>query len=304
MQRPMLPSRPFTTAEAAARGISRSRLTELVRQGCLRRVFVGVYVRADLPDSTMLRARCARLVMSEHSVLCDRTAAWIHGVGVFHYAELDAIPALETCVLRGHDPTDRGECRGRTRDLVPDDWEWIDGVRVTTPLRTALDLACGLSRREAMAALDAFAREHGVTSAQLNVLLRRYRRRRGVIQARQLVQLIEPLAESRAESWTRLEIHDHQLPRPTAQHWVLLDGVPTYRLDLAYPHARVVVEYDGEEFHSSVEQKARDAARREWLRDRGWYVIVVTKQSFTSEALAAWVSELRGVLRERGVNLS
>lgn len=297
-----LPDRPFTTQEAAACGLSRTTLTRWVREGRVRRLFTGVYVRADVADSVVLRAQAARLVMSEHSVLCDRTAAWIHGVDVFRYAELDAVPALESFVLRGHDPTDRRDCHGGSRDLLREDWQVIDGVRVTTTLRTALDLACRLPRREALAALDAFAREHGVTTVALNRLLRRYRRRRGVVQARELVQLVDARSESRGESWTRLEIHDHNLPAPQPQYWVTVDGVPTYRLDLAYPRARVAVEYDGEEFHSGA-HRARDEARRDWLRDHGWYVVVVTKESFGAESLAAWTSELRAVLRARGVNV-
>lgn len=304
MQRPPLPTEPFTTRDAARLRWSRTELSRAVATGALRRVFTGVYVRADVPDSTLLRARAASLVMSPHSVLCDRTAAWIHGIDVFRYAELETIPSLESYVLRGHDPTDRAHCHGGTRDLLPEDWCLIDGVRVTTPVRTAVDLACKLPRREAAAALDAFARDHGVTVAEMNRLLSRYRRRRGVIQARELVQLTDPRSESSGESWTRLEIHDHGLPGPQPQFWVLVDGVPVYRLDLAYPKAKVLVEYDGEDFHTSPADRAHDKERREFLRRRGWHVIVVTKASFAAEALDAWISELRQVLRERGVNLA
>ena len=262
----------------------------------MRRIFTGVYVRADLPDSTELRGRAAGLVMNEHSVLCDRTAAWIHGIDVLKYAELDVIPPLETYVLRGHDPTDRHNCHGGTRDLRPEDWQMIGGLRVTTPLRTALDLACKLRRREAMAALDVFAREHGVTVAELRRLLVRYFRRRGVVQARELVPLTDGRIESARESWVNLEIHDHALPAPEPQYWVLVDGVPTYRVDFAYPHARVIVEYDGEEFHSKPEKKAADEKRREWLRRNGWRVIVVTKENFDDGPTPSWIIELRGYL--------
>ena len=243
---PRFPDRPFTSSDAAGLGITRKRLRLAVEQGVLRRVFTGVYVCAERPDSTELRAEAAALVMSEHSVLCDRTAAWIHGIGVLRYAELDLIPPLETYVLRGHDPTDRHNCHGGTRDLLPEDWQLIGGIRVTTPLRTALDLACKLPRRQATAALDAFAREHGVTVPDLRRLLVRYFRRRGVVQARELVPLTDGRIESPRESWVKLAIHDHGLPPPEPQWWVVVDGVPTYRLDFAYPHARVVVEYDGD----------------------------------------------------------
>jgi hypothetical protein len=260
---PPFPCQPFTSSDAAALGITRKRLRLAVEQGLVRRVFTGAYVRADVPDSTELRAQAAALVMSEHSVLCDRTAAWIHGIDVLRYAEHDVIPPLETYVLRGHDPTDRQDCHGGTRDLLPEDWQVISGARVTTPLRTALDLACKLPRRQAMVALDAFAREHGVSVAQLRRLLARYFRRRGVVQARELVPLTDGRIESPRESWVNLEIHDHGLPAPEPQFWVLVDGVPKYRVDFAYPYARVIVEYDGEEFHSKPEQKLADEKRRD-----------------------------------------
>lgn len=293
---------PFTTATAAKLGYTRRDLQNAVAQGRLRRLLRGVYVRVEVPDSTALRARAAQSVTNPSSVLCDRTAAWIHGIDVLRYAELDTIPPIETSVLRGKPPTRRRECRGGTRDLRPEDWQLIDGVRVTTPLRTALDLACKLSRREAMAALDAFSKEFAeVNAAALAILLTRYFRRRGVVQARALVQLVNPASESAGESWTRLAIHDAGLPAPRLQHWVCIDGIPTYRLDLAYPHARVAVEYDGEEYHSDPEQREADARRRQWLREQGWSVIIVTKESFTRDALHGWLLDLRKALAMRGV---
>jgi len=302
MQLPELPDVPFTTQQARGLGRDHAALKAGVEEGMLRRLFTGVYVRADVADSVLLRAQAAALVMNPRSVLCNRTAAWLHGVEVFRYAELETVPELESFVLRGRRATERLDCHGRTRDLMPEDWQTIDGVRVTTPLRTAVDLACELSRRDALAALDALSRQCGVTVADMNVLLQRFRRRRGVIQARELVQLVDPRAESTGESWTKLEIHDRELPPPEPQFWVRIDGVPTYRLDLAYPKAKVVVEYDGVEFHSGP-RRQRDEERRDWLRRHGWYVIVVTKDSFTEEATQAWTQELREVLRARGVHL-
>jgi hypothetical protein len=127
--------------------------------------------------------------------------------------------------------------------------------------------------------------------------LPRYFRRRGVIQLRQLIPLADPRAESAGESWTRLEIVDAGLPAPQPQYWVSVGGRPTYRLDLAYPHAKVAVEYDGREFHEGDARRIADERRRRWLRRNGWTVIVVDKDSFSPDALAAWLGELRSALR-------
>lgn len=302
MMLPPLPtSEPFTTATAVARGYDRKTLSRMVKQGALQRPFIGVYVDAAVPDTPGTRALAARLVMSPDMVLCDRTAAWLWGVDTFSYAELDGPMPLETYSPRGRRATDRRGCAGGSRDLRPEDWCTVEGVRVTTPLRTALDLACNLHSRDALAAMDALARGQGVTKADLMLLLGRYRRRRGVVQARELVPLLDPRAESQPESWMRAVIAAHGLVMPEPQHWVLVDGVPTYRLDLAYVRAKIAIEYDGEQFHSSATDRERDAARRAWLRAHGWYVIVLTKESFTADGIDAWVRELREVLTARTV---
>jgi hypothetical protein len=231
-------------------------------------------------------------------VVCDRTAAWIWEVDVHEFRELDVLPPMESCVLRGHDPTDRLEVRGKTRDLQPTDWVEVGGVPVTTPLRTALDLGCMLPRRRAIAAMDALMRVHAFTQADMTGILPRYFRRRGVVQLRELVPLVDPRAESPRESWTRLEILDHGLPMPELQFWIVIDGVPTYRLDLAYPHARIAIEYDGEEFHSSAEARERDRARRAWLRDHGWTVIVIDRSAFAPGADLAWLFRISEALAD------
>ena len=293
---PAFPPSPFTWPQARAVGISRRRLDDAVDLRVVRRVLRGVYVDADLEDTPLLRMQAARLVISPHSVLCDRTAAWVLGCEVHDYRELDVIPPIESYVLRGHDPTDRPECAGGTRDLQPDDWSEVAGVRVTTPVRTAMDLGCKLSRPQALGAIDALMRSYDFTVEDMMRMLPRYFRRRGVRRLRTIVALGDPRAESRAESWVRLAIVDHGLPIPVLQHWVVIDGLPTYRLDLAYPHARVAIEYDGEAFHTSPEQRERDRRRREHLRELGWTVIVLTKADLASERVDVWIRRVREAL--------
>jgi hypothetical protein len=293
MDEPFFPSTPFT---AAAAPCTRARLRKAVESRELVRPVRGAYLRADVELTQVVRAQVAALVIGSSAVICDRTAAWVHGVDCLAYAELDVPPPLESCVLRGHEPTERPEVTGRTRDLRSDDITIVAGVRVTTPLRTAADLLCLLPRGQALAAADALMRLHGFTVHDLRKLLVRYYRRRGVIQARSLARLVDGRCESAGESWTRLAIVDHDLPMPTPQWWVEVDGIPTYRLDLAYPHARIAIEYDGAAHHSHPADQRHDEERRAWLRDHGWRVIVVTRASFSDAALAAWIGELRSML--------
>ncbi len=293
----LLPDHPFTRSEATTLGLSRDELADLVACRSLRRVLRNVYVRSDVEDTVEVRAAAAARVVTPGAVFVDRTAAWLHGVDVFDYRDHEIAPPLECVVLRDKARIERPECVGGERDLAPGDVMPVLGLQVTTPLRTALDLGCVLPRPDALAALDRFAREHGVSRAMLEASLPRYRRRRGVVKLRGLVPLLDPGAESPRESFTRLAIVDDGLPAPRTQFWVEEHGVPVFRLDLAYPRHRVAVEYDGLEWHDRTdEQRAADRARRTWLSQHGWTVIVVRRGDLSGERRAAWLRQLRAAL--------
>jgi hypothetical protein len=293
-----LPTFPISWRSASAHGIEPSRLRRAVRHGLVRQVLRGVYLRSDVALTTSLKLRAAALVINPAAVACDRTAAWLWNVDVYEYRELDDVPDVETFVLRGHRRCEREGVRGGQRDLALGDWVEIEGVKVTTPVRTALDLGCLLPRRHALAAMDALMREHGFTRRDMSRMLPRYHRRRGVVQLRELVPLVDPRAESQPESWTRLELLDHGLPAPEVQWWIAVDGVPTYRLDLAYPHARIAIEYNGEEFHTAEADRERDQVRRAWLEAHGWTVIVVDRSDFALGSQRFWLAEVANALRE------
>lgn len=299
-----LPTHPFRSDAIESLGITRNCLRRLLRDGIVRRIVRDVYVDSRVEDCLELRAAAVALVSSPTHVIRDRTAAWLHGVDTLTYSEHDVLPPIEMCAPRGSKASSRTGVKGGTRDLAREDVMRVHGLLVTTPLRTALDLGCVLKRREALAALDAFCRIHGITRHQLVLGARRYRRRRGVVQLRELVVLVDPRAESARESWTRLEIIDAGLPAPTPQYWIVIDGRPTYRLDLAYPKHRIAVEYDGWEAHQRTpEQMERDEVRRDWLRINNWTVIVIRLGDFSGEGLARWLGDLRDGLRPTYTNL-
>ena len=300
MRTDLLPAEPFTTATARSLGMTRKDLDALVSMGMLRRLLHGVYQRRDQPDTIESRISAARLVVTAGAVFVDRTAAWLHGVDVFDYRELEILPPVECVVLRGRSRIERKECSGGERDLAARDLMRLRDVEVTTPLRTALDLGCKLRRPDALAALDLFGRHHGVTETDLLRSLPRYRGRRGVVKLRGLVLLADPRSESAGESRVRLRIHDDGLPTPVPQHWVLDQGVPRYQLDLAYPKHRIAIEYDGEWHDATAAQRRADQERRTWLRRHGWTVIVVRRGVLGGSTSEPWLQDLRNALQLGG----
>lgn len=292
-----LPSAPFTHADLRAAGLTPHALRSHLASGEVRRLLRGVYGAAVLPDTVETRIAAASMVLRQGHVLIDRSAAWVHGVDCYGAGEVEAGPPVESCVRPLASTSRRARVSDHQRDLTPEDVMELSGIRLTTPLRTALDLGCHLRRREAYAAMCELARLHDLTTARLDSHLDRFARRRGVVQLRELTPLVDPRFESPREAWTFLAIHDAGLPHPEPQVWIDVDGEPTFRLDFGYRLARVGIEYNGRAGHESTpEQAAHDAWRLQWLRDHGWTMIVLRSGDFTGDALDRWLRSLRAAL--------
>jgi hypothetical protein len=268
---------PFTQDQARALGVSQHAFEQMVRHGLVRRVVRGVYAAAQAPDDTLLRAAALALIVPPTAVVADRTAAWLHGVDILPRSAVIKPPPI-SIVHVDDTRVRRPEVDGRRRGLVPSDITAVHGVRVTTALRTALDLGRLLWRFDALAAIDGFLRI-GVPHELLIAEIGRFKGFRGVIQLRALAPLGDPRSESVAESALRLFWYDAGLPKPVLQWWICADnGVPVYRLDIADPDVRYGAEYDGEEFHTEDEDREHDEGRRDWMRrERDWTIDPFTK---------------------------
>lgn len=269
---PLPLDRSFSKAEAAALGVSGWAIRCLLAESLIRPVLRGVYAASQAPDNVAFRAAALGKVAPPSSVITDRTAAWLHGVDILPRTAVREPPPVSCFDTRPGSRTRRPGVGSGERRLPSYDVMVLHGVRVTTPLRTALDLGRLLWRFDALAALDGFLRL-GVRHDELLGATPRFRHYRGVIQLRALAPLADGLAESPGESALRLHWYDAGLPRPELQHWVLDDhGVGIYRLDISAPDLRYAAEYDGEEFHG-LQDREHDAARRSWIeQERTWTI--------------------------------
>lgn len=269
---------PFTRAQATALGVSRRSFEAMLRSGLIRRVLHEVYAVAQAPDDVTMRTTAVALILPAGAVVVDRTAAWLHGVDILPRTSLTQAPPLDV-VHTTDTRMRRPETDGRRRGLLASDVVTVEGVPVTTAVRTALDLGRLLWRFDALAALDGFLRQ-GVAQDLLIAEVGRFRRYRGVRQLRALAPLADARAESPGESALRLHWIDAELPRPELQIWIFDDeGTPLFRLDIGDPECRYAAEYDGEEHHSSDDDREHDVSRRTWIRDnRAWTIDVFGKK--------------------------
>lgn len=266
--------RPFTTAYAGSVGVGPTLRRRLVASGLLRPVLRGVLVATQVPDSLLLRVGAVRLVVPDHAVAVDRLAAWIHGVDALPRSAIHQMPSLDVFSLAASRMR-RAGIRSGIRDLARRDVCVIDGMQVTSPLRTACDLGRLLWRYDALGAIDGFLRI-GVEQAELVSEAERFKGHRGVVQLRRLAPLGDPRAESQPESALRLHWHEAGLPPPDAQIWVYDGDVPRYRIDLGHETTRYGVEYFGEEWHGE-DRREHDDGRVQWLEERDWVIDVFLK---------------------------
>lgn len=267
---------PFTLAGARARGCSAKALRGLVAKQEVRRVIQGVYVAAWVPDTIEIRARALSLVVPSGAAVCRSAAAWMHGIDARPIGQVSRDPPLEVLVEASRSIVERRGIRGYSAVLLePTEIIEVAGCRVTTTLRTVVDLARVLGRLEAVATLDQFLHAGLVDLGQFRAEVPRFAGHRGAVQLRFAASVAEPLAESPGESWTRVELIDSGLPRPRAQIELRgIDGTLFHRLDLGYDEVRLGVEYMGIRDHAGVENRARDEGRERSIeRDFGWCLV-------------------------------
>ena len=278
-------------------GLTPQRVRTLVGRGRLRRVLQGVYVDARAPDTVDARAGAAALVVPPGHVLGRMAAAWVFGVPPLLPGAHLKPPPLDMLGPAGTSALRRDGVRGRVAVLPDEDVTVIGQVRLTVPARTTLDLARELERPHGLAYVDAMLRAEVVSPESLRAGLERLGGFPWVEQARELVALGDPRAESPGESWMRLRWLDAGLPEPDLQIPALLNGRVFARIDAGVEKRRFGFEYDGEEFHGP-EQQAFDAARREWLRrERGWRMLAFGKGETLGRGVAfeAAIAEVFGL---------
>jgi len=272
---PLPLDQPFTyrTAQREA-GLDSNDLHWLVQNGFLVRPIRNVYVAAQLPDSIELRCACLRLVVPPDAVVCDRHAGWLHGAEmVLAPGEHLALEPIRIFLPAGRGRLRHGLADSGERTFQPDDLTEIRGLRATTPIRTAWDLGRTRWQERSLAGLDQMLRLRVFTKEELVAGVARFRGMRWVRVLRAMAPLADGRAESPPESVLRLRWIEVLVFRPTPQFEVWDGGQFLARLDLASEELRWAAEYDGDEWHSSPEQRTHDRVRRELCEQRANWLI-------------------------------
>jgi len=150
-------------------------------------------------------------------------------------------------------------------------------MRLTTPVRTALDLLCWYPPDTAIPAVDALARATRLKVSDIDAFAAFHHGRRGIRRARAALEMVDPGAESPRETWLRLLIIRAGLPWPQTQIAVRNEyGVVIAEVDMGWEAIKIAVEYEGDHHRTDRRVFNRDIHRMDVLIELGWTVIRVT----------------------------
>jgi very-short-patch-repair endonuclease len=262
----------LATRQALLRRLPADVLDGHIGRRNLVRVFPHVYRMKDATFGEHSLLRAALLHAGPVSAISHTTALFVWGL-----RRLDR-PL--------HLTVDHGLRRAGAADLIvhrrlrfdPDSAQCVErsGLRVTTLPRTLVDSWPLLPVNERRPLLLDAARQGLVTAEKLREALAE---RSNVGGRRALLQTIELIADgvqSELEAHGVLSVFRHRsLPRSVGQYAVQLPG-GRIKLDRAWPEAKLAVELDGAQHHTSPEDRRRDLSRDRELAALGWVVLRFT----------------------------
>jgi very-short-patch-repair endonuclease len=260
-----------------ALGIGRGAIAHRLSSGALHPVVPSVFAvgHPGLSQRGMLVA--ALLYSGDDTVLSHDSAAWVWG--------LKPAPAswAEVTVIRRHVRSVPAVSVHWTGGLDRSDVRLRDGLPVTAPARTLIDRAGQIDDGSAAALLAQARAEKLVTDRDLGVALDLHPLRAGVARLRRVLasQAGPQLTRSEAERRLGALLATAQLPAPEVN--AQLHG---FEVDFLWREQRLVVEFDGRQFHARPSAFERDRRRDQVLLAAGYRVLRVTWRQLVDEPVA------------------
>lgn len=300
----------ITRRDAIARGYTDAELYRAKRQGELVSVGQGAYAHAERyrhldgagRHRLAIHASVAR--MMNRAVISHVSAAVLHGLDVWG---LD-LSKVHVTLRQGSGGTTLSRRVLHAGPVEADDVTVVDGMEVTTPARTVVDIACTAGFEEAVVVGDHALRAGTTTLAKLHIAIDRARYRMGVVQARRVVEFLDVLAESVGESRSRAKIVEAGFPKPELQQPIYDNlGNLVARVAFLWREFGIIGEFDSAARCSmiagGVECEVFSAGRRreERLRALGYVVVRWTWEDLECpQQLRALLAQAFSAIPNRG----
>ena len=268
-------------------GLRDAAISERALSGRLHRVHHGVYAVGH-PVLAIRGVWMAPVLASGPGAVLSHAAA-----GALWELRPSAATRVDVTVRRSGRRERPGLRAHRPRELPTSETTTHQGIPVTTPARTILDLAATLRRRPLERILDSAENARLTDVAALDALARAHPGNRGASKLRAALHDHVPgttLTKSALEERFLALCRAHGLPEPRVYHYV--EGKER---DFVFTAERLVIEPDSGRHHRSREAFENDRRRDAVLLRAGSRTLRVTHRQLASEPREV-AATLRAVL--------
>jgi very-short-patch-repair endonuclease len=288
----------ITLEDITRAGVSRKVIDRLQGQGVLHSMFHRVWRVTGFEPTPTQRLAAAVLAAGSGAAASHRSALPLWQVPGL------VVDTLEVIVPRARAPQIAGITVRRSGDLKPGHIRIVDGIKVTSPERTLIDVAGVVPSFVADRALEHWLTRGLMTVDDVDTVMESLARpgRPGVRAARSMLNA-RALGTGAADSL--LEVHTAKLLRAAGlqavfHHQVRIGDEVVAELDFAFIDEEVYLESDGFGFHTSRRAFDRDRVRQNLLSEHGWLPVRFSDRQLRSRGLAA-METTRRVLAARRV---
>jgi len=250
-------------------GLTADAIAIRVKNGRLHRIHRGVYAVGHQAMALEGRFMGAVLACGQAAVLSHFSAAALWGFVRWD----DRLP--EVTVLGSAARRVDGICVHRSRSLDRRDVMRCDGIPLTSPPRTALDLSATTAPRALRRMIRQAQAEKRVNIRQLLDLLSRANGHPGAAALRAVVADGPVPTRSELEDLVLDLIDTAGIERPEINKKLVLDGRPIVP-DFIWPELRLVIEADGAAWHDDKLTRENDADKHAILEAHGYRVLRIT----------------------------
>ena len=231
-----------------AAGVTDDEMRRMRRRGELATVGPGAYIDTADPrlrrpeDRHVLQVAAAVPRIAPDAVVSHQSAAVLHGLPVWNLV----LTRVHVTRPRRSGAFRTGRLEVHTAPLDADEIGRVDGVAVTSPARTLVDIARTSGFEEAVAVLDAALHKHLVDRGALATALDRAARWPGAPRARRAVGFADPRPMSVGESRSRVVMARLGVATPVLQWKVVGPGGRVLgTADFGWPEHGFAGEFDG-----------------------------------------------------------
>jgi len=261
----------LSTRQLRDQGVTKSAQATLVRHGVLEPIRAGVVGIAGAAQSWEQQVLAVIMMPGSSMVASHRSVLRLRGL----WNRFSGVEITTAGVRR----RPKSVIVHRSTDLVDDDVEWVGPIPATTVERALADVAGMFPPTHYQRLLDHAVADGLTTAAQLEAFGERVhvRGRRGIGRFLAAIDRLEPTrgAESGPEASLVRLLSAAGLPAPVLQLEVV-GQTGLYRLDVAYPDARLGLEYDGVDAHTRIHHFTNDRRRQNDLVGMGWTILRFT----------------------------